>query len=76
MPVSNLCNLCNNKLIGDEYHYLFICSAFKIERETYLKKYYYTNPTLEKTKKFLSLNSTRHLSKLGKFLHTIALQFK
>ena len=29
MPVSNLCNLCNNKLIGDEYHYLFFAVRSK-----------------------------------------------
>ena len=31
------CKICTTDDIGDEYHYLFTCDFFKIDRKLYLK---------------------------------------
>ena len=49
------CTLCNGD-IGDEYHYLFNCTAFTHERHQLLKRYFYMNPSTEKMQ-HLFLNS-------------------
>ena len=35
-----LCNICNWKLVGDEYHYLFLCreNTLKERRENFIKE--------------------------------------
>ena len=36
-----VCILCNNRNIGDEYHYLFECQFFAQKRKECLPKYFY-----------------------------------
>ena len=45
---SDICTLCNLNSKGDEYHYILICPFFRKERELYLKRYYYTIPSIHK----------------------------
>jgi hypothetical protein len=66
-----ICNLCNLNLIGDEFHYLFVCSAFKDERVTFLKKYYYKKPSTIKMKSLFDTKSTKVLKNLAKFTKII-----
>ena len=35
-----VCNNCNMKVVGDEFHYLFICPFFKEKRTELLPRYY------------------------------------
>ena len=69
LPISNVCTLCNENKIGDEYHYLFVCPAFNNCRSIYIKKYFYTRPTLEKARQFMCISTPKHLNNLGKFLN-------
>ena len=45
---NRLCVQCSSNMIENEYHHLIICSKYKDLRQKYLKKYYYTWPTLQK----------------------------
>ena len=38
------CYLCEDDVIGDEYHFLFECYFFRNKRCQYLPKYYYIRP--------------------------------
>lgn len=54
-----ICHLCKNGL-GDEFHYLFLCSFNAIEklRALYIPSYYSNNPREYKLKGLLSLSAT------------------
>ena len=32
---NRLCHLCDSNDLGDEYHYIMVCSAFKVERKKF-----------------------------------------
>ena len=72
---SELCNLCDLNLCGDEYHYLLICPFFTRDRERYLKRYYYCRPTLTKFELLLSSTNRSIASKLAKFANVILNHF-
>ena len=60
-----LCLCCGSCDIEDEYHFICICSKFETSRRKYLKKYYYTRPSVYKfTELMKSSNKTvlRNLS--------------
>ena len=44
------CNLCEKNDIGDEFHYLFVCSHFNSDRKQFLKPYFYKRPNMIKFK--------------------------
>ena len=64
-----LCNICNSGEIEDEYHFLIICDAYKDIRVKYLKKYYYTKPSVMKFVQLVNSNKTTVVYKLCKFLY-------
>jgi len=67
-----LCTFCgtNTKQIGDEYHYVMVCSHFADIRKSFVKKYYFAYPTYQKFAKLF--NSTgSELEKLCSFLANI-----
>lgn len=35
------CHVCNNNLLGDEFHYLFNCTSFNDIRKKYLDSYFF-----------------------------------
>ena len=72
---SELCNLCDLNLCGDEYHYLLICPFFARERDIYLKRYYYCRPNLVKFELLLSSTNRNIASKLAKFANVILNHF-
>ena len=55
-PNEKLCNLCNTGEIGNEYHYLFNCSGFLVERSMFLNRYFYTRPNSKKCTNYLIPN--------------------
>ena len=69
------CTLCNLKVTGDEYHYILICPYFRLNRELYIKPYYYRRPSMMQFEQLFSSKNKRTLSKLAKFITLIMKQF-
>ncbi|MES9880523.1 MAG: reverse transcriptase family protein [Sedimenticola sp.] len=69
------CNICNTNDIGDEFHYLFICSSLSEERKKYLDTYYYLRPNVLKYKELLNSTSETKLKRLSIFTGEIMNMF-
>ena len=69
------CTLCNLKVTGDEYHYILICPYFRLNRELYIKLYYYRRPSMLKFEQLFSSKNKCILSKLAKYITLIMKQF-
>jgi len=65
------CENCNQKQIENEYHFLLICPKYMELRKKYLKKFYYTWPTVHKFKCLLSQTAPKHLNNLGKYIYIL-----
>ena len=63
-----LCQNCNSNVIEDEYHFLLACPAYRHLRIKYLKKYYYTWPSINKFKLLLSTQSKNIIQNIAKYL--------
>ena len=50
-------------LMGDEFHYLFECEAFKEIRIRLLKKFYYCHPNAYKLDKLMNCKKQAELKK-------------
>ena len=70
------CTVCDSKLIGNEFHYLFQCSKFNAERIKYIDKYYYQYPDENKMMYLFNESSKKQLLNLGKFIYNVMLEFK
>ena len=62
-------NNCNLKLIENEYHFLLICPKYSELRSKYIKRYYYTWPTVQKFSNLMSANSKVIVRNLSKFIY-------
>ena len=71
-----MCTLCDTNEIGDEYHYLYQCSYFNVDRSKYLKKYYYINPNMHKTLQLFNVTDKKEILNLAKFTYQIIEHFK
>lgn len=69
-----ICTLCNDGLIGDEFHYLFICKNNTILnlRNLYVPKYYSLYPTNQKLQGMFTMCNTKLLYKISLFLKNIS----
>ena len=68
-----LCLKCNLDVVGDEFHYLFVCPFFKDDRKKFIKPYYVNRPNVYKLEQlFNSKNS--ELRKLSQFVKTVMSQ--
>lgn len=67
------CTLCSSSDIGDEFHYLFLCSDNDIvtARSKFISSYYYKYPNVIKFNQLLNCKNTRVLVNLCKFLKVI-----
>jgi len=65
------CLLCNNNLIGDEFHYIFNCSFFNIERKKYVNEYFTKHPNAIKFKDLMNSKDKSVLLKLSVFCKKI-----
>ena len=63
------CTKCSENLIGDEFHYLFICSHPEIVnlRVRYIPNYYLINSNAENMAGMLSLCHIELLTNLSRF---------
>ena len=62
------CNMCNTQSIEDEYHFILECDKYKDIRKTYIKEYYWKNPSTYKLIELLSVRNVKELNNFGKFL--------
>ena len=70
------CPLCDKKLVGDESHYLFICSFFEKERKRFLPDFVNTlsNDISKYWKELFSLD-IKSLVQVSKFIKLIVNYF-
>ena len=59
------CTLCNQKDLGDDFHYLMKCSFFETERKELLRPYHYNRPNIIKFQDLLNCNSKTISTKLS-----------
>ncbi len=69
------CNICNLQKIGDEFHYLFECTAFIDERKRYIKNYYRNRPNTMKMNELFNTNDRKVLVNLARFCRLILNKF-
>ena len=67
---NRMCSLCNMNILGDEYHFVLVCPLYSTIRDNYIKPYYYNTPSTFKLTQLISIDSSKHLIKLGKYLTT------
>ena len=68
---ARFCQLCNSDYLGDEFHYLFICTHFTTERKKYLNQYYFRNPNSIKFSQLMNSEDRNTLLKLALFCKKI-----
>jgi len=67
------CSVCD--VLGDEFHYLFMCPKFKDVRSLFLGKFYSTRVNVEKYKLLMSTSNIKRLCKIAKFAKYIMKDF-
>jgi len=70
-----ICQRCNLNLIGDEYHYLFECPFFTLQRNSYIKKYFLIRPNAIKYNQLFNNENMKVLENLVIFLKAIMQAF-
>ena len=63
-----VCTNCNMQVVGDEFHYLFICPFFKEKRTELLPRYYIEIPNFIKYKELFCTSNKSLLLKLKYFI--------
>ena len=66
-----LCNLCDAESLGDEFHYIFQCTAFKKERTTYINEKFLKHPNTLTMEILFTSEDPTSLSKLATFCSII-----
>ena len=69
------CKLCCIDVLGDEYHYIFICSFFTSDRKKYLNPHFYRQPNSAKMFELYNSRDVMVLINLCKFAQIISLKF-
>ena len=62
------CALCDTGDLKDEHHFTLVCSKYNDIRKFYLKRYYYTHPSVFKFIQLMQSNNIKELKKLCKYL--------
>lgn len=68
---ARFCTFCDGREIGDEFHFLFKCTRFDMERSRYLKHYFSIRPNTVKFHDLFNSTSTRVINNLVKFVKII-----
>ena len=71
-----ICNNCNSGLIESEFHFVLTCSKLTELRSKFIKRYYYSWPTLQKLSNLLSLKSKNAIRDLSKYIYYANLRRK
>ena len=64
-----ICNHCNSLQIESEYHFLLICTKYADKRSKYIKRYYYTWPTIQKFTNLMSEHSKATVRNIAKYVY-------
>ena len=72
---SRVCTLCKSNFLGDEFHYIFECSAFNELRIKYVKRYFRIRPNTLKMNQLFTSTKLPTLINLAKFCKEIMLHF-
>lgn len=71
-----ICNLCkSDNYLGDEFHYILECAAFKNERNLFLKPYFRTRPSSIKMRDLFQSKSKSVINNLSMFCSKIMKAF-
>jgi len=71
-----ICTICQTNDIGDEFHYLFVCEKFAIERSRHIKRYYYMSPNMYKLTQLFESSDFEEMLNLAKFENITLNYFK
>ena len=76
-PQSKLrCPLCNSNDVGDEFHYVFICSAFSTERRKFIPNRLSKFPNSIKFHELFNSSDPKILLNLARFVAIVTESFK
>ena len=76
VPDSKLkCPLCNSNDVGDEFHYIFICSEFRAERAKFIPTKFSKYPNSIKYMELFDSPDAKILSNLARFISIIIDRF-
>ena len=70
-----ICTLCNYNAIGDEFHYLFECEAFKERRKVFLPRFYLRHVNTLKFQMLMCTTNVTLLKRLRRFISEILSKF-
>ena len=62
------CQKCNQNEVEDEYHFVLSCPFYLNLRQIYIKRYYYTRPSMFKLVQLFSSRNRKMLCNLARFL--------
>ena len=71
---NRICINCNSNLVENEFHFSMTCRKHSELRSKYIKRYYYTWPTLQKFTNLLSETSKLKIINLSKYIYFANLQ--
>jgi hypothetical protein len=63
---NRICNLCNGRNLGDEFHYLFEYPSLSNERKKYFEPHFINRPNILK---FCNLMNSKSVNMIHYFLH-------
>ena len=70
-----VCTICHRNTLGDEFHYILECDAFKEDRKILIKQYFYKHPNILKYKELMSSTNEPTVKNLSKFAYLIMKKF-
>ena len=62
------CLCCNSRDIEDEYHFICICHCYCQLRKTYIKRFYYVNPSVFKFHQLLTSCNKNEIMNVCKYI--------
>ena len=68
---NRICNLCNGRNLGDEFHYLFECPSLSNERKKYFEPHFLNRPNILKFCNLMNSISVSVLCNMCKYIRII-----
>ena len=68
---NRICRLCDNRDLGDEYHYIMSCPFFSNTRKEHIKNKYFVRPNTLKFNELMNSKKLSDLNNLCKFIRII-----
>jgi hypothetical protein len=64
-----ICQFCNLNVVENEYHFLLTCPLYSNIRKKYLRRNYYTWPSLNKFDHLMMTKNKKEIANLSKYLY-------